>query len=143
MTRRWRMHKRRERLGTTLRLAAHAGPTWMSIGVLASVPRVRAVIDERIAISTSVSSILPSGRHGDPQTLCRGELLTVGRALVMNAHAKTTMSWRAARGSRPARSGSVAVAPTLPLWLARARRTSRIQPNPMTLLAYFVAAASH
>jgi glycosyltransferase involved in cell wall biosynthesis len=80
------------------------------------------------------------------QTLCRGELLTVQtRALVMNRSRKTTHE--AVDGVPVTRVaslltiGAVAVAPTLPLWLARAEADVLVlhEPNPMALLAYFVA----
>ena len=80
------------------------------------------------------------------QTLCRGELLTVQtRALVMNRSRKTTHDVvdgvPVTRVASLLTIGAVAVAPTLPLWLARAEADLLVlhEPNPMALLAYFVA----
>ena len=80
------------------------------------------------------------------QTLCRGELQSVEtRALVMHRSRKTTHE--VVDGVPVTRVGSlltvgaVAVAPTLPLWIARADADLLVlhEPNPMALLAYFVA----
>jgi glycosyltransferase involved in cell wall biosynthesis len=80
------------------------------------------------------------------QTLCRGELLTVQTsALVMNRSRKTTHDVvdgvPVTRVASLLTIGAVAVAPTLPLWLARAEADLLVlhEPNPMALLAYFVA----
>ena len=80
------------------------------------------------------------------QTLCRGELRTVQtRALVMNRSRKTTHDVvdgvPVTRVASLLTVGAVAVAPTLPLWLARAEADLLVlhEPNPMALLAYFVA----
>ena len=80
------------------------------------------------------------------QTLCRGELRAVQtRALVMNRSRKTTHDVvdgvPVTRVASLLTVGAVAVAPTLPLWLARAEADLLVlhEPNPMALLAYFVA----
>ena len=80
------------------------------------------------------------------QTLCRGELRSVQtRALVMNRSRKTTHEVvdgvPVTRVASLLTVGAVAVAPTLPLWLARAEADLLVlhEPNPMALLAYFVA----
>jgi len=80
------------------------------------------------------------------QTLCRGELLTVQtRALVMNRSRKTTHDVvdgvPVTRVASLLTVGAVAVAPTLPLLLARSAADLLVlhEPNPMALLAYFIA----
>ena len=80
------------------------------------------------------------------QTLCRGELRAVQtRALVMNRSRKTSHDVvdgvPVTRVASLLTVGAVAVAPTLPLWLARAEADLLVlhEPNPMALLAYFVA----
>jgi glycosyltransferase involved in cell wall biosynthesis len=80
------------------------------------------------------------------QTLCRGEVGAVEtRALVMNRSRKTSHDVidgvSVTRVASLFTVGSVAVAPTLPLWLARARADLIVlhEPNPMALLAYFIA----
>ena len=80
------------------------------------------------------------------QTLCRGELRAVQTsALVMNRSRKTSHDVvdgvPVTRVSSLLTVGAVAVAPTLPLWLARAEADLLVlhEPNPMALLAYFVA----
>ena len=80
------------------------------------------------------------------QTLCRGELRAVEtRALVMNRSRKTSHEVvdgvPVTRVGSPLTVGAVAVAPTLPLWLARAEADLVVlhEPNPMALLAYFLA----
>src|SRR6478752_202291 len=79
------------------------------------------------------------------QTLCRGELITVRtRAIVMNRSGKTTHDVvdgvPVTRVASLLTVGAVAVAPTLPVWLARADADLLVlhEPNPMALLAYFV-----
>src|SRR6478736_4543278 len=79
------------------------------------------------------------------QTLCRGELRTVQtRALVMNRSRTTSHDVvdgvPVTRVASLLTVGAVAVAPTLPLWLARAEADLLVlhEPNPMALLAYFV-----
>ena len=80
------------------------------------------------------------------QTLCRGVPHTVQtRALVMNPSNETRHdvvdSVPVTRVRSPLTLGAVAVAPTLPLWLARAEADLVVlhEPNPMALVAYFVA----
>ena len=80
------------------------------------------------------------------QILCRGELTAVQtRALVMSRSRKTTHDVVDGVPVTHVASlltvGSVAVAPTLPLWLARAEADLIVlhEPNPMALLAYFIA----
>jgi glycosyltransferase involved in cell wall biosynthesis len=80
------------------------------------------------------------------QDLCRGELRSVQtHALVTNRARRTTHDVMdgvpVTRVARLMTVGSVAVAPTLPLWLARAEADLIVlhEPNPMALLAYFVA----
>ena len=80
------------------------------------------------------------------QTLCRGELRAVQtRALVMNRSRKTSHDVvdgvPVTRVASWLTIGAVAVAPTLPLWLARAEADLLVlhEPNPMALLAYFLA----
>ena len=80
------------------------------------------------------------------QNLCRGELQAVQtRALVMNRSRKT--SHDVVDGVPVTRVASLVDGrrrgrgPTLPLWLARAEADLLVlhEPNPMALLAYFVA----
>ncbi len=80
------------------------------------------------------------------QTLCRGELRDVDtRALVMSRTRKTTHE--VVDGVPVTRVGSwltvgaVAVAPTLPFWIARAAADLIVlhEPNPVALVAYFLA----
>ena len=80
------------------------------------------------------------------QTLCRGELRAVQTsALVMNRSRKTSHDVvdgvPVTRVASLLTVGAVAVAPTLPLWLARAEADLIVlhEPNPMALLAYFLA----
>ena len=69
------------------------------------------------------------------QTLCRGELRAVQtRALVMNRSRKTSHDVvdgvPVTRVSSLLTVGAVAVAPTLPLWLARAEADLSCSTNP-------------
>lgn len=80
------------------------------------------------------------------ETLCRGERHDVEtRALVVNRGRDTQHDVvdgvPVTRVGRAVTIGAVAVAPTLPLWLARARADVIVlhEPNPMALLAYFLA----
>jgi rhamnosyl/mannosyltransferase len=80
------------------------------------------------------------------ETLCRGEAAWVdSSALVLGTRVLTTFEHRDGVGVRRvgsvARLGAVSVAPTLPLWLARARADVLVlhEPNPMALIAYFLA----
>jgi rhamnosyl/mannosyltransferase len=80
------------------------------------------------------------------ETLCRGEATWMdSSALVLGTGALTTYEHRDGVGVRRvgslARLGAVSVAPTLPLWLARARADVLVlhEPNPMALIAYFLA----
>ena len=79
------------------------------------------------------------------QTLCAGQNETVqSRALVMNRARKTThevvQGVNVTRVASWMTVGAVAVAPGLPMWLARAKADVIVihEPNPMALLAYFI-----
>ena len=80
------------------------------------------------------------------ETLGRGEAeWAESSALVLNERCATTFEHRggvAVRRVRTiARAGSVGLAPTLPFWLARAEADILVlhEPNPMALVAYFLA----
>ncbi len=80
------------------------------------------------------------------ETLTRGEAeWAESSALVLNERYVTTFEHRdgvaVRRVGRVARAGSVSLAPTLPLWLARADADILVlhEPNPMALVAYFLA----
>ncbi len=79
------------------------------------------------------------------QTLCAGQSEAIqSRALVMNRGRKTTHDVvegvKVTRVASWVTVGAVAVAPGLPLWLARADADVIVihEPNPMALLAYFI-----
>jgi glycosyltransferase involved in cell wall biosynthesis len=79
------------------------------------------------------------------RTLCGGHNETIQpRALVMNRARKTTHEVvegvKVTRAASWVTVGAVAVAPTLPVWLARAEADVIVihEPNPMALLAYFI-----
>jgi rhamnosyl/mannosyltransferase len=83
------------------------------------------------------------------ETLCRGDSRWAeSHALVMSRDRSTTLEVR--DGVRVRRVGSVAtvgavsLAPALPFWLARADADVMVlhEPNPMALLAYFLARPS-
>ena len=80
------------------------------------------------------------------ETLTRGEAeWAETSALVLNEGCVTTFEHRdgvaVRRVGTVARAGSVALAPTLPVWLARAEADILVlhEPNPMALAAYFLA----
>ncbi len=80
------------------------------------------------------------------ETLSRGEAeWAESSALVLNERCATTFEHRdgvaVRRVGRIAKAGSVALAPTLPFWLARAEADILVlhEPNPMALVAYFLA----
>jgi rhamnosyl/mannosyltransferase len=80
------------------------------------------------------------------QTLCAGERRAVeSHALVVNRGPKTTHEVvdgvKVTRVGSPVKVGAVALAPTLPLWLARTEADLIVlhEPNPMALVAYFLA----
>ena len=81
------------------------------------------------------------------ETLCRGERAgrSRRRALVLNKVSRTTRRdpgrGAGSRVASVATVGAVSVAPSLPLWLARAEADVIVlhEPNPMALLAYALA----
>src|SRR5262245_48059615 len=80
------------------------------------------------------------------ETLARGEAeWAESSALVLNERCVTTFERRdgvaVRRVGRVARAGAVSLAPTLPVWLARAEADILVlhEPNPMALVAYFLA----
>ena len=80
------------------------------------------------------------------ETLARGEAeWAETSALVLNEGGVTTFEHRdgvaVRRVGTVARAGSVALAPALPVWLARAEADILVlhEPNPMALAAYFLA----
>ena len=80
------------------------------------------------------------------ETLCRGDATWAdSSALVLNKHLATTFEHRdgiaVRRVGSVATIGAVSLAPTLPLWLARAKADVLVlhEPNPMALVAYFMA----
>ena len=80
------------------------------------------------------------------ETLCRGEARWVdSSALVLNQGSQTTIECRdgvdVTRVGAVARVGAVSLAPSLPLWLARAEADVLVlhEPNPMALVAYALA----
>ena len=80
------------------------------------------------------------------ETLCRGEAAWVdSSALVLNETRATTFEYRdgvaVRRVGSLARVGAVSLAPTLPIWLARSQADVLVlhEPNPMALVAYFLA----
>jgi rhamnosyl/mannosyltransferase len=80
------------------------------------------------------------------ETLCRGERRLVDtRALVMNKSRHTVHQMldgvAVTRVGSLATIGAVSVAPTLPIWLARANADLVVlhEPNPMALVAYYLA----
>jgi glycosyltransferase involved in cell wall biosynthesis len=80
------------------------------------------------------------------ETLCRGEAAwSDSSAMVLNKRLLTTVEHRdgvaVRRIGSVASLGAVSVAPTLPLWLARAEADVLVlhEPNPMALVAYFIA----
>ncbi len=80
------------------------------------------------------------------ETLCRGEATWVdSSALVLNETRATTFEHRdgvaVRRVGSLARVGAVSLAPTLPMWLARSQADVLVlhEPNPMALVAYFLA----
>lgn len=80
------------------------------------------------------------------ETLCHGEAAWAdSSALVINDGPQTVVERRAGvevtRVARLARVGAVSLAPMLPLWLARAEADVLVlhEPNPMALVAYFIA----
>ena len=83
------------------------------------------------------------------ETLCLGERESIdSQALVIN-RGRTTRhdvvdGVPVLRVARVATIGAVSIAPTLPVWLARARADVIVlhEPNPMALLAYWIARPS-
>ncbi len=80
------------------------------------------------------------------ETLCRGEAKWAdSAALVLNGGAQTIVERRdgvhVIRVGSLGRVGAVSLAPTLPLWLAKADADVLVlhEPNPMALVAYFLA----
>ena len=80
------------------------------------------------------------------ETLCRGEAKWAdASALVLNQAPHTIVERRdgveVMRVSAPARVGAVSLAPSLPMWLARAEADVLVlhEPNPMALVAYALA----
>ena len=80
------------------------------------------------------------------ETLCRGEAAWAdSSALVINDGPRTVVERRdgveVTRVGSPARVGAVSLAPALPVWLARADADVLVlhEPNPMALVAYFLA----
>ena len=80
------------------------------------------------------------------ETLCRGEATWANSsALVLNERLVTSVEDRdgvtVRRVGSVVKVGSVSVAPTLPLWLARAQADILVlhEPNPIALVAYFLA----
>lgn len=80
------------------------------------------------------------------ETLCRGEARWAdSAALVLNDGPQTIVERRdgvaVTRVGSVARVGAVSLAPTLPLWLAKAHADALVlhEPNPMALVAYFLA----
>ena len=81
------------------------------------------------------------------ETLCEGEAAWGARssALVLNTDCSTTFERHngveVRRVASVAKFGAVSLAPALPLWLARAEADVLVlhEPNPMALLAYYVA----
>jgi rhamnosyl/mannosyltransferase len=80
------------------------------------------------------------------ETLCRGEATWAdSSALVLNDRLVTSVEDRdgvtVRRVGSVLKVGSVSVAPTLPLWLARAEADILVlhEPNPIALVAYFLA----
>jgi len=80
------------------------------------------------------------------ETLCRGEAKWAdSSALVLNQAPQTIVERRdgveVTRVSSPARVGAVSLAPSLPIWLARAEADVLVlhEPNPMALVAYALA----
>jgi glycosyltransferase involved in cell wall biosynthesis len=80
------------------------------------------------------------------ETLCRGDATWAdSSALVLNKHLATTFEHRdgiaVRRVGSVATGGAVSLAPTLPLWLARAKADVLVlhEPNPVALVAYFLA----
>ena len=80
------------------------------------------------------------------EMLCRGESAWAdSSALVLNTGYSTTVDRQdgvnVRRVGSIAKVGAVSLAPALPLWLARANADVMVlhEPNPMALLAYFIA----
>jgi rhamnosyl/mannosyltransferase len=80
------------------------------------------------------------------ETLCRGEARWVdSSALVLNEGSQTTIERRdgvdVTRVGAVARVGAVSLAPSLPLWLAKAEADVLVlhEPNPLALVAYALA----
>jgi len=80
------------------------------------------------------------------ETLCRGEAAWAdSSALVINDGPRTVVERRdgveVTRVGSLARVGAVSLAPALPVWLARADADVLVlhEPNPMALVAYFLA----
>lgn len=80
------------------------------------------------------------------ETLCRGEAAWAeSSALVLNERLMTSVEHRdgvkVRRVGSVVKVGSVSVAPTLPLWLARAEADILVlhEPNPIALVAYYLA----
>jgi glycosyltransferase involved in cell wall biosynthesis len=80
------------------------------------------------------------------ETLCRGEAAWAeSSALVLGEHFLTSLEYRdgvvVRRVGSVAKVGSVSLAPTLPLWLARSTADVLVlhEPNPIALVAYFLA----
>jgi len=83
------------------------------------------------------------------ETLCRGETVWAdSSALVLNKGLFTTLERvddvDVRRVGSVATVGAVSLAPTLPLWLSRAQADVLVlhEPNPMALVAYFIARPS-
>jgi rhamnosyl/mannosyltransferase len=83
------------------------------------------------------------------ETLCRGEAAWAdSSALVLNKGLSTTVECvdgvDVRRVGSVATVGAVSLAPTLPFWLARAQADVLVlhEPNPMALVAYFIARPS-
>ncbi|HEU4686732.1 MAG TPA: glycosyltransferase [Vicinamibacterales bacterium] len=81
------------------------------------------------------------------ETLCEGEAAwgACSSALVLNTAFSTTLERRngveVRRVASVAKIGAVSLAPALPRWLARAKADVLVlhEPNPLALLAYYVA----